>query len=98
VIYLSRSEGRVTTREFYQALLQIKPELQKLNHSVQRLQQWAFRDNGSKCADTRLKNIESALQKHRSNNQLLRIFVKLMFTLLGLLAGLSAGDIVALLG
>ena len=94
---MSRSEGRVTTREFYQALLEIKPELEKLNSSVQRLQSWAFRDNGSKCADTRLKNIESFLLKRRQESSLARILVKLLFTLLGLLAGLSASDVISII-
>lgn len=89
---MSKAESRVTTREFYKALLEIKPELQKLNSSVKRLEVWAFADSGKKCADTRLKNIESALRNGRVENRIIKAIAKVIWALLGMAAGVAANQ------
>lgn len=93
---MSKVDGRVTTREFYKALLEIKPELEKLNSSVERLQRWAFSDNGRRSVDTRLENIESFMQSHKAENRIIRIFARILLAFLGLLTGLAADSILGI--
>jgi hypothetical protein len=66
---LSTRESRVTTREFYRALLEIRPQLQRIDDAVSDLQRWARGEDG---VDRQLKTLESRLngvdQRHHGED------------------------------
>lgn len=71
-----KENGRVTTREFYEALLKIEPRLQKINERLKSLHEWAQGKNGiekrMKVIDERIDAVENRHIKEDAHNQTLR--------------------------
>jgi hypothetical protein len=96
-----KENGRITTREFYFELMQIKPQLQKIDSKLEEIQQWATGENGVECRllslDDRLDSVEKRHAGEDARSTMLRVAGRIINTLLMILTAVASAVIGALL-
>lgn len=97
---MTGKENRVTTREFYQALLEIKPQLQRIDDAISDLQRWARGEDGIdsqlKVIDDRIEAIElrhhAADTRHKTIKTLFGIFQAIVYAAIALVSALIGSN------
>lgn len=87
VTQLPKVNSRVTAREFYSALLEIKPELQSLHQKVDDLYESI---NGSEGLNARLKRLEIRHQQEDGGKRAMTMFARIAYFIFTSLVALAS--------